>query len=88
MFAALLFRNRLVVALCFAWAVALGLSRLALAKHYPSDALAGALIAVFVSLGGGALVADPAARAGIDTLRAALVAGAGAMIASTPRLRV
>lgn len=49
MFAALLIRNRLLVALCFAWAVALGLSRLALAKHYPSDALAGALIAVLVS---------------------------------------
>ena len=50
MFAALLIRNPLIVALCFAWAVALGLSRLALAKHYPSDALAGALIAVVVSM--------------------------------------
>lgn len=50
MFVALLIRNRVVVALCFAWAVALGLSRLALAKHYPSDALAGALIAVLVSM--------------------------------------
>lgn len=49
MFAALLIRNPFAVALCFAWAVALGLSRLALAKHYPSDALAGALIAVLAS---------------------------------------
>ncbi len=49
MFAALLIRNRFLVALCFAWAVALGLSRLALAKHYPSDALVGALIAVLTS---------------------------------------
>jgi undecaprenyl-diphosphatase len=49
MFAALLIRNRLLVALCFAWALALGLSRLALAKHYPSDALVGALIAVLTS---------------------------------------
>lgn len=50
LFAALLFRNPWAVGVCLAWAVALGLSRLALAKHYPSDALAGAAIAVAASL--------------------------------------
>lgn len=49
-FAMLLVRNPLLAAVCLAWAVALGLSRLALAKHYPSDALAGALIALAASL--------------------------------------
>lgn len=50
LFAALLFRNPWAAGLCLAWAAALGLSRLALAKHYPSDALAGAVIAVAASL--------------------------------------
>lgn len=50
LFSALLFRNPWAVAACLAWAVALALSRLALAKHYPSDALAGAVIAVVASL--------------------------------------
>ncbi|HJW81084.1 MAG TPA: phosphatase PAP2 family protein [Acidiferrobacterales bacterium] len=50
LFAALLLRNPWAVAVCLAWAGALALSRLALAKHYPSDALAGAVIAVAASL--------------------------------------
>jgi membrane-associated phospholipid phosphatase len=50
LFAAILFRNPWAVAVCVVFAVALSLSRLALAKHYPSDALAGAIIAVAVSL--------------------------------------
>ena len=50
LFAALLFRNPWAAAACVAWAVALGLSRLAVAKHYPSDALAGAVIALTVSV--------------------------------------
>ena len=50
LFAALLFRNPWAAAACIAWAVALGLSRLAVAKHYPSDALAGAVIALTVSV--------------------------------------
>jgi membrane-associated phospholipid phosphatase len=50
LFAALLFRNPWAAAFCVAWAVALGMSRLALAKHYPSDAVAGAVIAVTVSV--------------------------------------
>jgi len=50
LFAALFFRNRLAVAVCVICAVALSLSRLALAKHYPSDALAGAVIAAAASL--------------------------------------
>lgn len=50
LFAAILFRNPWAVAVCLAWATALALSRLALAKHYPSDAIAGAVIAVAASL--------------------------------------
>ena len=50
LFAALLFRNPWAVGVCLVWAGALALSRLALAKHYPSDALAGAVIAVAASL--------------------------------------
>jgi membrane-associated phospholipid phosphatase len=50
LFAALLFRNPWAAALCIIWAAALGLSRLAVAKHYPSDALAGAVIALTVSV--------------------------------------
>lgn len=50
LFAALLFRNPWVVGVCLVCAGALALSRLALAKHYPSDALAGAVIAVAASL--------------------------------------
>jgi membrane-associated phospholipid phosphatase len=49
LFAALLIRHPLGVVVCVAWALALSLSRLALAKHYPSDALAGALIAIAAS---------------------------------------
>jgi membrane-associated phospholipid phosphatase len=49
-FAALLFRSPWAAALCVAWAVSLGLTRLAVAKHYPSDALAGAAIALVMSL--------------------------------------
>lgn len=48
-FAALVVRNPWLAALCVLWAGALGLSRLALAKHYPSDALAGAAIALAAS---------------------------------------
>ena len=43
-FMALLIRNRALAALFVVWALALALSRLALAKHYPSDALVGAAI--------------------------------------------
>jgi undecaprenyl-diphosphatase len=50
LFAALLLRNPWAVGVCLAWAAALAMSRLALAKHYPSDALAGAAIAVAASL--------------------------------------
>jgi len=50
LFTALLFRNPWAVGVCLVWAGALALSRLALAKHYPSDALAGAAIAVAASL--------------------------------------
>ena len=50
LFAALLLRNPWAVAVCLVWAAALAMSRLALAKHYPSDALAGAVIAVAASL--------------------------------------
>jgi membrane-associated phospholipid phosphatase len=50
LFAALLLRNPWAVGVCLVWAGALALSRLALAKHYPSDALAGAVIAVVASL--------------------------------------
>lgn len=50
LFAALLFRNPWAAAACVAWAAALALSRLAVAKHYPSDALAGAVIALAVSV--------------------------------------
>lgn len=50
LFAALCFRNFWFVAVCILCAVALSLSRLALAKHYPSDAIAGAVIAVAASL--------------------------------------
>jgi membrane-associated phospholipid phosphatase len=45
-FATLLFRSPFAVALAVAWAVALGFTRLALAKHYPTDAIAGAAIAL------------------------------------------
>jgi len=50
LFAALLLRNPWAVGMCLVWAGALAISRLALAKHYPSDALAGAVIAVAASL--------------------------------------
>jgi len=50
LFAALLFRNPWAAGACLVWAGALAMSRLALAKHYPSDALIAALIAVAVSL--------------------------------------
>jgi len=50
LFATILFRNPWAAGVCLVWAAALALSRLALAKHYPSDALAGAIIAVVVSL--------------------------------------
>jgi undecaprenyl-diphosphatase len=50
LFTALLFRNPWAVGVCLVWAGALALSRLALAKHYPSDALVGAVIAVAASL--------------------------------------
>lgn len=49
-FAALVIRNPWLAALCIFWAGALALSRLALAKHYPSDALVGAVIALAASL--------------------------------------
>jgi undecaprenyl-diphosphatase len=45
-FAALLFRQTWAVALVVLWAAALGMTRLAVAKHYPSDALVGAAIAL------------------------------------------
>ncbi|HCU54727.1 MAG TPA: hypothetical protein DIC36_10800 [Gammaproteobacteria bacterium] len=48
-FMTLLIRNPWAAAVFMAWAVALALSRLALAKHYPSDALAGAVIALVAS---------------------------------------
>ena len=48
-FAMLLVRNPVLAALCLVWAGALAMSRLALAKHYPSDALVGAVIALVVS---------------------------------------
>ena len=50
LFAALLLRNPWAIVVCLVWAGALALSRLALAKHYPSDALAGAVIALAASL--------------------------------------
>ena len=50
LFTALLLRNPWAVGVCLVWAGALALSRLALAKHYPSDALAGAVIALAASL--------------------------------------
>ena len=50
LFAALAIRNAWLAAVCVVWAGALALSRLALAKHYPSDALVGAVIALAVSL--------------------------------------
>jgi undecaprenyl-diphosphatase len=50
LFASILFRNPWAVAVCLVWATALALSRLALAKHYPSDALAAAVIGVTISL--------------------------------------
>lgn len=50
LFAALWFRKPWAAAICIVWAAALGLSRLAVAKHYPSDALAGAAIALTVSM--------------------------------------
>ena len=48
-FMALLVRAPWAAGLFLFWAVALSLSRLALAKHYPSDALVGAAIALFAS---------------------------------------
>lgn len=45
-FMALVLRPRWAAGIFLLWALALSLSRLALAKHYPSDALAGALIAL------------------------------------------
>jgi membrane-associated phospholipid phosphatase len=45
-FMALLLRAPWAAGLFLLWAVGLGLSRLAVAKHYPSDALMGALIAL------------------------------------------
>lgn len=50
LFTALLLRNPWAVGVFLVWAGALAMSRLALAKHYPSDALAGAVIAVAASL--------------------------------------
>jgi len=50
LFAALLVRNPFGAIVCLVWAGALAMSRLALAKHYPSDALAGACIALTVSV--------------------------------------
>jgi undecaprenyl-diphosphatase len=49
-FTALLFKRVWAVVLIFAWAVTMGLTRVALAVHYPSDVLAGALIGGIVSL--------------------------------------
>lgn len=49
-FAALVVRNPWLAAFCVVWAGVLGLSRLALAKHYPSDALVGGMIALAASL--------------------------------------
>jgi undecaprenyl-diphosphatase len=49
-FTALLFRRVWAMVLIFAWAVTIGLTRVALAVHYPSDVLAGALIGGMVSL--------------------------------------
>lgn len=46
-FMALLLRAPWAAGLFLLWALALSLSRLALAKHYPSDALVGAAIALF-----------------------------------------
>jgi undecaprenyl-diphosphatase len=48
-FMALVVRAPWAAGLFILWALALSLSRLALAKHYPSDALAGALIALAAS---------------------------------------
>jgi membrane-associated phospholipid phosphatase len=45
----LLIRAPWAVPLFILWALVLTLTRLALAKHYPSDALAGALIALITS---------------------------------------
>lgn len=45
-FMTLLIRNPWAAGVFMVWAVALAMSRLALAKHYPTDALAGALIAL------------------------------------------
>ncbi|MDH4133925.1 MAG: phosphatase PAP2 family protein [Gammaproteobacteria bacterium] len=45
-FMALILRPRWAAGLFVVWALAISLSRLALAKHYPSDALAGAAIAI------------------------------------------
>lgn len=45
-FAALLFRQIWAAWVFVLWAVALGMTRLAVAKHYPSDALVGAAIAL------------------------------------------
>jgi len=46
MFVGLMVRSPWAASLFVLWAVALAFTRLALAKHYPSDALAGTLIAV------------------------------------------
>ncbi len=50
LFATLLFRSPWMAGISILWAVALGLSRLALAEHYPSDALASTVIALSVSI--------------------------------------
>lgn len=49
LFMTLLIRAPWAVPLFILWALVLTLTRLALAKHYPSDALAGALIALITS---------------------------------------
>jgi len=48
-FMALWIRNPWAAGVFVLWAVALAMSRLALAKHYPTDALAGALVALLAS---------------------------------------
>jgi len=48
-FTGLMVRSPWLAGIAVAWAVALAFTRLALAKHYPSDALAGTVIAVTVS---------------------------------------
>lgn len=50
-FVALLARRVWVTGLVLAWAIAVAWSRVALAKHYPSDVIAGAAIGVVAALG-------------------------------------